>query len=139
MARGSKPEDCVSGSHSRVPRVSRANMSSAMDAANPSSDRAVLVLSPSDNVGVAIRDLTAGERLNVGAGTVAVTCEVLLGHKVALKAIARGEKVVKYAAPIGSATCDISPGEHVHTHNLKSDYTPTFTLDGANPYLKPQE
>jgi hypothetical protein len=34
--------------------------------------------------------------------------------------------VVKYGAPIGSATRDIGPGEYVHTHNVKSDYLPTL-------------
>jgi hypothetical protein len=34
--------------------------------------------------------------------------------------------VIKYGAPIGSATRDIAPGEYVHTHNLKSDYLPTL-------------
>ncbi len=54
-----------------------------------------------------------------------------LGHKLARRAIAAGEKVVKYGAPIGSATAPIAAGEHVHIHNLASDYTPTYTLDAA--------
>lgn len=40
------------------------------------------------------------------------------GHKVALKPIAKGEKVVKYGFPIGVATADIAEGEWVHSHNL---------------------
>ena len=28
------------------------------------------------------------------------------------------------------------PGDYVHTHNLASDYLPTYTLDGTNPYLE---
>jgi altronate dehydratase len=59
--------------------------------------------------------------------TVIVTTEsVPLGHKVAARDIAAGEKIIKYGAPIGSATCAIRAGEHVHTHNLRSDYLPTF-------------
>ncbi len=49
-----------------------------------------------------------------------------LGHKIAARDIAAGEKIIKYGAPIGSAIRDIASGEHVHTHNLKSDYIPTF-------------
>jgi hypothetical protein len=56
-----------------------------------------------------------------------------MGHKVALVPIAAGEKVCKYGAPIGSATRQIRPGEHVHTHNLASDYLPTYTLDNPAP------
>ena len=56
-----------------------------------------------------------------------------LGHKVATRAIAAGEKVVKYGAPIGSAMRAIAQGEHVHTHNLRSDYLPTFARgEGAH-------
>jgi len=44
-------------------------------------------------------------------------------------AIAQGEKVCKYGCPIGSATRPIEVGQHVHVHNLKSDYFPTFTRE----------
>lgn len=43
------------------------------------------------------------------------------GHKVALKAIANGENVVKYGFPIGHATADIAEGEWVHSHNLATN------------------
>lgn len=42
------------------------------------------------------------------------------GHKRALKAIKKGEKIIKYGNPIGIATADIAEGEWVHTHNLKT-------------------
>ena len=48
-----------------------------------------------------------------------------MGHKAAVAAIAAGEKIVKYGCPIGSALRAIRVGEHVHTHNIKSDYLPT--------------
>ena len=43
------------------------------------------------------------------------------GHKYARRAIARGEKIVKYGMPIGTAVTAIAAGEHVHTHNCKTD------------------
>ena len=43
------------------------------------------------------------------------------GHKYALRDIKAGENVVKYGSPIGHATCNISVGEHVHTHNVKTN------------------
>jgi hypothetical protein len=45
---------------------------------------------------------------------------------VAARDIAAGEKIIKYGVPIGSATRDIGAGEHVHTHNVQSDYIPTY-------------
>ena len=51
------------------------------------------------------------------------TVEVNLtdGHKYALRDIAKGEDIIKYGNPIGHATCDIKKGEHVHTHNVKTN------------------
>ena len=43
------------------------------------------------------------------------------GHKYALCAIAEGETIVKYGTPIGHATRDIAPGEHVHSHNMATN------------------
>ena len=43
------------------------------------------------------------------------------GHKYAVRKIAKGENVIKYGSPIGHATVDIKKGEHVHTHNLKTN------------------
>ncbi len=58
------------------------------------------------------------------------------GHKYAICNISCGQKVIKYGMPIGTASADIAVGEHVHTHNCKTDlagvleytYAPEFTL-----------
>lgn len=41
-------------------------------------------------------------------------------HKLALLPHAPGASVIKYGEPIGIAAAAIRPGEHVHTHNLRS-------------------
>ena len=43
------------------------------------------------------------------------------GHKYAVRDIKSGENVVKYGNPIGHAITDIKKGEHVHTHNMKTN------------------
>ena len=43
------------------------------------------------------------------------------GHKYAVRDIKSGENVIKYGEPIGHAVCDIKKGEHVHSHNLKTN------------------
>lgn len=43
------------------------------------------------------------------------------GHKVAICDISCGENVIKYGFPIGHAIKDIKKGDHVHTHNLKTN------------------
>lgn len=95
-------------------------------------DLRLLRLSSADNVAVARGRIAAGESLEIGGRTVHVASEIPLGHKVAVVPIAAGEKVLKYGAPIGSATAEIRVGAYVHVHNLQSDYLPTYTLDVAD-------
>ena len=58
-----------------------------------------MLISPLDNVDINLED----------------------GHKYALRDIAEGENIIKYGNPIGHAICDIKKGEHVHTHNIKTN------------------
>ncbi|MBI4023812.1 MAG: UxaA family hydrolase [Verrucomicrobia bacterium] len=99
-------------------------------------DRRLLLISPEDNVFVAVADIDAGETFLVNGAAVPVPIRIPLGHKVAARGIPAGEKVVKYGAAIGSATRDISAGDHVHTHNLKSDYLPTYARAGRKSYVQ---
>lgn len=43
------------------------------------------------------------------------------GHKYALCDIKNGENIIKYGNPIGHAISDIKKGEHIHTHNMKTN------------------
>ena len=92
----------------------------------------LLRLAASDNVAVATRACEAEALMSIDGGAVGGTIRLVdpiaVGHKVALRDIAAGEKVLKFGCPIGSATRPILAGQHVHVHNLKSDYLPTFTL-----------
>ena len=49
------------------------------------------------------------------------------GHKYALRDISKGENIIKYGNPIGHATADIKKGEHVHTHNVKTNLSDKLT------------
>lgn len=81
-----------------------------------------------DNVATAIADIAAGERLFADS-TVRASVDLGRGHKVAIEPVARGAAVIKYGFPIGTATTDIAPGEHVHSHNLAT------ALSGDGDYL----
>jgi hypothetical protein len=94
-------------------------------------DPRLLRLSPKDNVGVVIATLRKGEVIDIGGAPHAIAFDVALGHKLALAPIARGAKIVKYGAPIGSATADIALGDYVHIHNMKSDYLPIYSTEAA--------
>ncbi len=76
-----------------------------------------IIINPSDNVAVALADLKCGE-IHEG---VTLSEDVKKGHKFALRPIKSGENVIKYGVPIAHATEDISVGEWVHTHNVKTN------------------
>ncbi len=73
-------------------------------------------LSDKDNVAVILADVAKGDV----AEPVAITAREPLprGHKMAVVPIKQGEAVVKYGQIIGFASAHISPGEHVHVHNV---------------------
>ncbi|MBB6426498.1 UxaA family hydrolase [Sphingopyxis sp. JAI128] len=75
-----------------------------------------------DNVATAVVDIAAGDTPFARSGVRAATA-LGRGHKIALAPIARGAAVVKYGFPIGVATADIAPGDHVHSHNLATALT----------------
>ena len=85
----------------------------------------LMLLHPDDNVAVCIAPIEAGERLDAGGTELSAAQALAVGHKLARRAIAAGEKIYKYGAPIGSATAAVDAGEWVHVHNMKSDYIRT--------------
>ena len=82
--------------------------------------KSVLIISERDNVGTALVRIEAGQAVEGGGAALVVQQTIPAGHKVALRAIAVGENVTKYGAPIGTATAPIPAGTHVHTHNVAS-------------------
>ncbi len=92
-------------------------------------DHRLLLLDEADNVLVATARIRSGERIVIEGCAVALKADLPIGHKLARREIAAGEHVFKYGAPIGVATADIEAGSHVHVHNLRSDYTPTYHLE----------
>ncbi|HEY5911993.1 MAG TPA: altronate dehydratase family protein [Verrucomicrobiae bacterium] len=77
-----------------------------------------LVLNPADNVAVLKKPAQTGDLLTSPSRTVPIAQDIPAGHKIALTEISEGASVCKYGQLIGVAAAAISPGEHVHTHNL---------------------
>jgi (2R)-sulfolactate sulfo-lyase subunit alpha len=46
--------------------------------------------------------------------------DIPIGHKIALKALAVGDTVMKYGVDIGKVVAPIAAGEHLHVHNVKT-------------------
>jgi len=73
-----------------------------------------------DNVAVALKPIANGTTIDVAGITVTTVEEIPQGHKFAIKAIAKGDSVIKYGFRIGYAQQDIPTGGWIHTHNLKT-------------------
>ena len=77
---------------------------------------ALIRLHAQDNVLVAKSAVALGEVFS--DWQLKARAQVPAGHKIAARAIAQGERVLKYNTEIGVATRDIAAGDHVHSHNL---------------------
>lgn len=86
----------------------------------------ILLHELNDEVGVAVTDLKKGSSAGAvtlegkPAGSVKLRDNVPLGHKVAMRDLAKDKAVIKYGREIGRAVQAIAKGAHVHTHNLKT-------------------
>jgi len=103
-----------------------------------------LVISARDNVATALQPLEAGQVITLGNESITVAEQTPRGHKIALRLIRKGEAVVKYGSTIGTATGDIPPGAHVHTHNVASgrgrgDLRPQMNTDEQGPRMNTDE
>jgi altronate hydrolase len=83
---------------------------------------ALIRLADQDNVAVATRNLTRGVVVSVDGEELTTRDPIPFAHKVAISAIREGAQVFKYGVPIGRAKVAIEPGQHVHVHNIRSDY-----------------
>src|SRR6185437_15093357 len=79
---------------------------------------AVILLNPRDAVAIARLPLIPGQVFDAASQSFTANQSVPAGHKVAIRSIAPGEPVLRYGEVIGFATAPISPGDHIHTHNL---------------------
>lgn len=73
-----------------------------------------------DNVAVMLYDAKPGDMVTLGDFCVVLSEEIPYGHKAALKDLKKGDLVIKYNQPIGSARENIEKGKWVHVHNIRS-------------------
>ncbi|MDM8528528.1 UxaA family hydrolase [Anaerolineales bacterium HSG24] len=79
-----------------------------------------------DDVAVVIQDVTTGDSVKVVTldgkefGEVKAAENIPLGHKIALRGMDEGKKLIKYNRVIGLTTKKIVLGAHVHTQNVRS-------------------
>lgn len=81
-----------------------------------------LLLHDRDNVLICAERASSGTIVNIDGQKHVLTCDIEIGHKIARTKIARGQKVFRYGFKIGTLSADANPGDHIHSHNLQSDY-----------------
>ena len=81
-----------------------------------------IIMKEKDNVATATEKILPDSEIVVIISTkpigILVKEAIPFGHKVAIRDITKGEKIIKYGEVIGEATVDIKQGQHVHVHNL---------------------
>ncbi|QJP15022.1 UxaA family hydrolase [Starkeya sp. ORNL1] len=83
----------------------------------------LIVLAAGDNVGIALRDIPAGDVAATLAGLSLLAEEPIpQGHKIALHDIAAQQDVVRLGMPVAITREAIARGHLVHVHNVASRY-----------------
>ncbi|MBF9003394.1 UxaA family hydrolase [Vibrio nitrifigilis] len=94
----------------------------------------LLQIHPNDNVLVTLAPLHQGEELTFADTHLVIEQDIPQAHKIALHALAIGDEIIKYGAPIGHAIQAIEQGQHVDHTNIKTNlssvsdyqYAPAF-------------
>ncbi len=90
-----------------------------------------ILLHPDDNVLICRAAAAAGQAIEIDGEAVTLPSAIEVGHKIARRDLATGDKVCRYGAPIGSMTKDAARGSHVHMHNMQSDYIKSHTREAT--------
>lgn len=97
-------------------------------------------INKTDNVAVALKDLTKGSALEISGNIITTNEDIPAGHKIALKDFLTGDLVIKYGFPIGHTTTDVKTGCLINEKNIKTNlsgldtysYTPHFRKQNFN-------
>ena len=80
-----------------------------------------------DSVGVVVVEgVKAGQKLNGWIMdqdkdvSIEAKSDIPIGHKLAIRPLAKDSTVIKYGVDIGRVVAPIQVGEHAHVHNIKT-------------------
>ena len=80
-----------------------------------------ILLDGKDNVATCTAAAVKGDTIKIlGGGEIVCVEDIPIWHKVALRPIAKGEKIFKYGEVIGEASVDIAKGAWVSHENIFS-------------------
>ncbi len=83
--------------------------------------KAAITIDPRDDLAVALRDLSAGEAVDVNGETITILEEIEAKQKFATHDFAIGDRATQYGVTVGKATQPIERGGLISTANLVHD------------------
>lgn len=81
-----------------------------------------IIIDSKDNCATALDKIPQDAKVELIKKTIKINNLIPLGHKFAIMNIKKGDHISKYGEVIGIASEDISEGDWIHTHNIKSSY-----------------
>ena len=97
-----------------------------------------LIISPSDNVAVALEDLQKGDVLNIDSKELIITERIPIKHKISLEPFKIGDVITMYGVPVGKVIKPIVLGAQITVDNVKHVSAPysykghTYTFNKPN-------
>ena len=91
-------------------------------------------INPSDNVAVALQDLSKGTRVE----GVTLSMDIPRGHKIVLRDLRAGEHVIKYGYPIGHVTRDAAAGTMVDHTCIKTNLEGLLEYKYEPSFIRPE-
>ncbi|HET9087103.1 MAG TPA: UxaA family hydrolase, partial [Acidobacteriaceae bacterium] len=97
----------------------------------------MLQLDPTDNVAVALRNLSAGETVIVAGQSCVVASHIAAKHKFALRDLMAGDPIIMYGVLVGKAIQPIGRGELIATSNVRHEAAETHLREASLSWTAP--
>ena len=79
----------------------------------------LLKIHPTDNVAVALVNISAGETIDFDNDAIHILSDVKAKHKIALNTLNAGDRIIMYGVLVGTANGVIEKGDVLTTENVK--------------------
>lgn len=92
---------------------------------------------PSDNVAVALVNLTAGEVVVFEENSIHIVSDVKAKHKISLDKFIEGDRIIMYGVLVGKANCAIEKGDVLTVNNVKHESEKVYKKTGDIGWTAP--
>ncbi len=97
----------------------------------------ILRIHPSDNVAVALQDLSKDQVVEVGDKRIQLQDDIPMKHKFTLSPLSCNDEVTMYGVTVGRVQTDLMPGSSVNTGNLNHSAGAFQISNGKSPWEPP--